>query len=167
MAVDARGFPLARRGAGEMALGVGQAAKDWATTDTGATVVGVAAGIFAGEWIGSWVTEYFAVANGWNKILYKAVAKAGLSFAAFYFGRRMGGMGHILLNGVAAGSLASIIGDVIGEFVAPGVLGFGAGRTGRNIRPRGITVNPGLTNISQSNRNVGALGKTANVINSI
>jgi len=136
MAVDSRGFPRARRGAGELAGGLGEAAKDWATTETGATVVGVAAGIFAGEWIGSWITERFEVEDGWTKILYKAVGKALVSFVAFYVGRRVGGIGHILLNGVSAGALASILGDVVGEYVAPGLVGRGnvAGIQGITIK---------------------------------
>lgn len=162
--IDARGFPRAGVGAREMFGGLGEAAKDWATTETGATVLGVAAGISVGEWVGNWINEYFAVTNGWNKVLYKAAGKALVSFVAFYLGRRMGGLGHVLLNGVAAGSLASIIGDVVGQYTAPGLLG--AGRGGSTIGGRNITVNPGRTNITQG-RNVGALGKTANVINSI
>jgi hypothetical protein len=161
--IDARGFPRAGVGAREMFGGIGEAAKDWATTETGATVIGVAAGISVGEWVGNWINEYFAVTNGWNKVLYKAAGKALVSFVAFYLGRRMGGLGHVLLNGVAAGSLASIVGDVVGQYTAPAL----AGRGGNILGGRNITVNPGRTNISQSNRNVGALGKTNAIITSI
>jgi hypothetical protein len=159
MAVDARGFPLAKRGAGELAYGMGQAAKDWATTDTGATVVGVAAGIFAGEWIGSLVTEYFNVTNGWNKILYKGIAKAALSFGLFYLGRRTGGMVKILLNGASAGALASIIGDVVGEYVAPGLVGKGnsAGLTGITIKANNSGKLPGATSIGAKSQVITAV----------
>jgi len=161
MAVDARGFPRARYGAREMAGGLGEAAKDWATTETGATVVGVAAGIFAGEWIGSWITEYFTVEDGWTKVLYKAFGKAAVSFVAFYIGRRVGGLGHIVLNGVSAGALASIVGDIVGEFVAPGLAGIGS-----TAGIRGITIK---ANNSVPTGASGALpiGARTNVITSV
>ena len=122
-----RGDPRAVYGAQQIGAGVGEigrAAKSWATTETGATVLGVAGGIFAGEWLGSWLTEYFNVEDGWNKVLTKAVAKGLLSFGLFFIARRTapGGMIRLLLNGASAGSLASIVGDVVGEFVAPGML---------------------------------------------
>ena len=151
--VDVRGFPRAGVGVHEVAYGVGEAAKDWATTDTGATVIGVAAGIFAGEWIGSWVTEYFDVANGWNKILYKGIAKAALSFGLFYLGRKTGGMVRILLNGASAGALASIIGDVVGEYVAPGLIGRGGSAGIKGITIKANTGNPsGAMNIGKTNQ---------------
>lgn len=160
---DTRGFPRAGYGARQLAGGLGEAAKDWATTETGATVIGVAAGISVGEYVGNWINEYFSVVNGWNKVLYKAAGKAAVSFVAFYLGRKMGGLGHVLLNGVAAGALASIVGDVVGQFTAPAL----AGRSGMNIGSRNVAVTAGRTSISPANRNVGTLGKTANIISSI
>jgi len=118
-------------GARQVGAGVGEisrAAKSWATSETGATVLGVAGGIFAGEWVGSWLTEYFNVEDGWTKIATKAIAKGLLSFGLFFIARRTapGGMLRLVLNGASAGSLASIIGDVVGEVVAPGLLGLGS-----------------------------------------
>ena len=150
-----RGDARAVYGAQQIGAGVGEigrAAKSWATTETGATVIGVAGGIFAGEWLGSWLTEYFNVEDGWNKVLTKAVAKGALSFVLFFVARRTapGGMIRLLLNGASAGSLASIVGDLVGEFVAPGLLGLGGSQSSRGLTitakpntPMNISANPG------------------------
>ena len=133
-----QGDPRALYGAQQIGAGVGEisrAAKSWATSETGATVLGVAGGIFAGEWLGSWITEYFNVEDGWTKILTKAIAKGALSFGLFFVARRTapGGMIRLLLNGASAGALASIIGDVVGEFVAPGLLGIGGSKSSEGL----------------------------------
>lgn len=102
------------------------AAKDWATADTGATVLGVAGGVFLGEWLGSWVTTQFNIEDGWTNIIAKAVTKAGLSFVFFFIARKVTpGIGRVLLNGMAAGPLVSIVGDIAGGIVAP-ALGLGS-----------------------------------------
>jgi len=114
---------------------VGRAAKEWATTETGATVLGVAGGIFAGEWLGSWLTEYFNIEDGWTKVIAKGVAKGALSFALFFIARRAapGSMFRVFLQGAAAGPLVSIIGDVVGEVVAPGMLGLGGSGSSQDL----------------------------------
>lgn len=156
-------------GAQQIGAGVGEisrAAKSWATSETGATVLGVAGGIFAGEWVGSWLTEYINVEDGWNKVLVKAVAKGVLSFGLFCIARRTapGGMIRLVLNGASAGSLASIVGDIVGEFVAPGML---AG-LGRSQSSRGLTIkaNPGKSiNIPANSRGTNPVGGRGQVIN--
>lgn len=120
---------------------IGRAAKDWATTDTGATTLGVAGGIFLGEWVGSWIVTQFAIEDGWTKVVAKAVAKAGLSFGLYFIGRKTGGVPQLLLNGAAIGSLASVIGDLVGEFVAPGLAGLVPGGS-RNINIKAANKNP-------------------------
>ena len=125
-----------RAGAGE----IGRAAKTWATSETGATVLGVAGGIFAGEWLGSWLTEYFNVEDGWTKIIVKGIAKGALSFGLFFAARRTSGMIRLVLNGASAGALASIIGDVVGEYVAPGMLGLGGSHCISSPSSRNITI---------------------------
>lgn len=113
------------------------AAKAWATADTGATVVGIAGGVFLGEWLGSWVVNQFNIQEGWTNLIAKAVTKAGLSFVFFFIARKVTpGIGRVLLNGIAAGPLVSILGDIAGGIVAP-ALGFVPGSSGNiTIRPK-------------------------------
>ena len=122
-----------------------RAFKEWATPETVSTVVGVGAGIAIGEWFGSIVSEYFEMESGWAKVGTMAVSKSILSFILFIVGRRTGGMIHIFLTGATIGTLASIIGDVVSQFAAPG-FGFGALASG-NPAMKGITIkasnNPG------------------------
>lgn len=138
---------------------IGRAAKDWATTETGATVLGVAGGIFAGEWLGSWVTEYFNVEDGWTKVITKGITKGALSFVLFFIARRTapGGILRLLLNGASAGSLASIVGDIVGEYVAPG---FGIGCGSQSSKGITIKVNKSGENIPA---NVGGRGQVITV----
>lgn len=136
--------------AARMELGV--AAKEWASADTGATVLGVVTGIAVGEWLGTMVSEYFNLEAGWADIAGKAVGKGILSFVLYVVGRRTGGWMKVLLNGAAIGSLASILGDVIAQFTAPG-FGFGLGTGASNVK--GITVkvnNPSAPAIGATNR---------------
>ena len=142
---------------------IGGAFKSWATTETGATVVGVAGGIFVGEWIGSWVTEYFDIEDGWTKVITKAVAKGALSFALFMVARRTGGILRLVLNGASAGSLASIIGDIVGEYVAPG-LGIVPGGSSKNITIKAVN-NPGL--VKSIPAGISNIGNRAQVISKI
>ena len=122
-----------------------RALKDWASTETGTTVVGVGAGVALGEWFGSIVSEYFAMESGWADVGAKAISKGILSFALFFIGRKTGGITKIFLNGVTIGALASIIGDIVSQFAVPG-FGLGAIASG-NTAIKGITIkannNPG------------------------
>lgn len=128
---------------------LGRVAKEWATAETGATVLGVAGGVFLGEWLGSWMISQFNVTEGWTKVLTKGITKAALSFAFFFIARKVTpGIGRVFLTGMAAGPLVSVIGDVIGEFVAP-ALGLVPGNVGN------LTIKPKTTNIPTNvgNRN--------------
>lgn len=133
-----RGLSRAGYGIHETAFGIGEAAKDFVTAETGTTVVGVTVGIFVGEWVGSWLVQQFNITDGWTQIAVKALGKGILSFAMFAIGRKTGGWMRLLLNGASAGSLASILGDVIGQVVAPAL----AGRTNGNIQKIQIKANP-------------------------
>jgi len=134
--------------------------KEWASTETGVTVIGVGAGVALGEWFGSIVSEYFAMEAGWANVGAKALSKGILSFILFFIGRRTGGMTKILLNGVTIGALASIIGDVVSQFAVPG-FGLGALTSG-NTSIKGITI--------KANRNPGnltSIGGRSQVITSV
>jgi hypothetical protein len=89
--------------------------KDWASVDTGTTVLGVATGVAVGEYVGTWVTGYFKIDKDWTGVLAKAAVKAGLSFALFMIGGKTKGIAKVFLNGASVGCLASIIGDVVGQ----------------------------------------------------
>lgn len=131
------------------------AVKDWATADTGATVIGIAGGVFLGEWLGSWVVNQFNIQEGWNNLIAKAVTKAGLSFVFFFIARKVTpGIGRILLNGMAAGPLVSIIGDIAGGIVAP-ALGFIPGSSSN------LTIKP------KTQKNVGNIGGNTSVITTV
>ncbi len=113
------------------------ALKEWASTETGTTVVGVITGIAVGEWLGSIVSTYFGMEAGWADVAAKGIGKAILSFAVYFVGRRTQGAVKILLNGLAIGSLASIGGDIIGQLAAPA---FGGIFKASSPAIKGITV---------------------------
>lgn len=138
-------------------LELGVSVREWASTDTGATVIGVVAGISVGEWIGTALSEYFQLEAGWADIAGKAVGKSILSFVLFVIGRRTGGMMRVILNGAAIGSLASVLGDVISQLTAPG-FGFGLGTSASGVK--GITV-------KVNKASAPAIGATSNVITSV
>jgi len=142
-----------RVGVPAASLELGVAVKEWASGDTGATVLGVVAGISVGEWIGTMISEYFQLEAGWADIAGKAVGKGILSFVLYVIGRRTGGVMKVILNGAAIGSLASILGDVISQFTAPG-FGFGASNA------KGITVKVNKTSVP-------SIGATNRVITSV
>lgn len=111
-----------------------RAAKEWATAETGATVLGVMSGVFLGEWAGTWLATTLNIEDGWTQLIAKGITKAGLSFVLFFIGRRLNpGLGRVFLQGMAAGPLVSIGGDIIGQFVAP-ALGMGSNTTNIQIK---------------------------------
>ena len=116
-------------------LQLGVAVREWASTDTGVTVVGVTAGVAIGEWLGTMISGYFEMESGWADIAGKAVGKGILSFVFFVVGRRTNGLTRVFLNGAAVGSIVSILGDVISQLTVPG---FGFGSSASSVK--GITV---------------------------
>jgi hypothetical protein len=114
-----------------------EAMRDWFSVETGTAVLGVATGVAVGEYVGTWVTGYFKINTGWQGVAAKAAVKAGLSLVLFLIGGRTKGIAKVFLNGASIGSLASIIGDVVGQLSKPG---FGMG-VGTNIQGVNIKVN--------------------------
>lgn len=132
-------------------LQLGVSVREWASTDTGVTVVGVVAGISIGEWLGTMISGYFNMEAGWADIAGKAVGKGILSFVLFVIGRRTGGLTRVFMNGAAIGSLASILGDIISQITVPGFLGLGESTTS----VKGITMkvnNPSAPAIGATNK---------------
>lgn len=132
-------------------LQLGVSVKEWASTDTGVTVIGVTTGVAVGEWLGTMISGYFNMEAGWADIAGKAVGKGILSFVFFVLGRRTGGIAKVFLNGAAVGSLVSILGDVISQFTVPGFLNAGTTqgitmKVNKIAAPVG-TANKVLTNI--------------------
>lgn len=132
----------------ETPLAFKESVKDWASKDTVTTVLGVATGVAVGEYVGTWVTGYLKMDKGWQGVAVKAGVKVGLSLVLFLIGGRTKGIAKVFLNGASVGSLASIIGDVVGQVTKPG---FGLG-AGTNLQGVNIKVNRAGNSATIGNR---------------
>ena len=106
------GTPTFRGGA----LEIGAATKEFFTSETGATAVGVVAGMAAGEWIGAKIATSFNITEGWGKVAVFGVAKGLTGFIFYLIGKRTHGLINVALNGAAVGALASFIADILAKF---------------------------------------------------
>lgn len=136
-------------------LGIKETAKELFNIETGVTVLGVASGIAIGEYLGAWVKDYLKLGNDLTGLVAKAGVKVGLSFALFIIGGRLGRYPKVFLNGAAVGALASIVGDVVGQFVKPAF---------------GMFSNPGIQGVNIKVNRAGGntpVGSRSQVISSI
>jgi len=94
--------------------------KEWATSETGATIIGAGLGLTGSSFVGESVASAFNLhEESAEKAGVKAAIGVGLSAGLFYLGIGMPGLQKLTLYGASAGAGAGAVKDLI-ELAIPG-----------------------------------------------